>query len=310
MTLCEHGRPLLATFRPISGGAWIGGSELEHVHAYERHMRRRGFTAGSVDAYSSALRAFARWLEPRTLYDAGPEDIDTFLALRRGKSGGELDKRTRYSWVSRLHKFYEWSVIHDLTGWDPTIRVDRPRLHKRFPRPMSESDLAMALECADRMMYVWLMLAGFAGLRCMEIGGMDSDWVLREEGFLRVLGKGDKERMVPIHPALQDALDDWRLPRRGPVFTRPRGGRWPARYVSREGNVFLEGLGINATMHQARHRFGTKFYAACKDLLLTQEVMGHSSSSTTEGYVAVNNAEARAAVLGLPTFQQELAIAD
>lgn len=278
----------------------------DHVRAYVQHMKRRGFTAGTISGRDSALRSFARWLEPRDLFDASSEDIDLFLDSRRARDhDGPISNRTRYGWVSALHKFYQWAVLHDLTGRDPTIRIERPRLHKKFPRPISEGDLAMALASANRQTYAWLMLAAYAGFRCLEIGRMEVDWFLREEQAFRVFGKGDKERFVPAHPKVVDALDQWGLPKRGYVFIRPRGGPYPAAHVSRDGNAYLAGLGIPATMHMCRHRFGTQFYKATRDLRLTQEVMGHSDPVTTAGYVAVANAEARVGILALPTFDDE-----
>lgn len=282
----------------------------EHVAAYGQHMKRRGYTEGTITGRLGALRGFARWLDPRSLLDATSEDIDLFLDGRKGRPGGHIETRTRYGWVSGLHRFYEWAIIHELTDCDPTRRIDRPKLHKLLPRPILEADLAVALECADRMMFAWLMLGAFAGLRCMEVAAFDVDWLLRADGLLRILGKGGKERLVPVHPHLLDALDDWRLPKRGPVFVRPRGGRYPASVVSKEGNYYLTGLGIPATMHMTRHRFGTQFYATTRDIRLTQEVMGHSSIQTTAGYVAYNQAEVRDGILALPTFQREMAGAD
>lgn len=284
---------------------------MEELRAYALHMKRKGFTDGTIVCRSGYLRGFARWLEPRHLLDATPNDIEIFLDGRKAREhDGPIDTRTRYGWISHLHMFYAWAVTNELLAVDPTVKIERPKLHKRLPRPMSEADLSMALECADRMMYVWMMLAAFAGMRCMEIGLMDVDWYIAESAVLLITGKGNKQRMVPCHPSLVDALDQWGLPKRGPVFTRPRGGRWPARDVSREGNLYLAGLNIRATMHQARHRFGTQAYRACRDLRLVQELMGHSDPVTTAGYVAYCDIEARAAIAALPVFQQAPALAD
>lgn len=122
-----------------------------------------------------------------------------------------------------------------------------------------------------------------------------------------MFGKGSKERIVPIHPLVTDTLHDWRIPKRGPVFTRPRGGPWLSRVLSREVGMFFEGLGIDAHFHMCRHRFGTMTYEACKDIRVVQELMGHESPDTTARYAAYSKVEAKRAVLALP-FQQELAL--
>lgn len=278
---------------------------LSAISGYVQYMKRRGFTQGTVTGREGALRAFAAWLHPRVILDASSSDIDLFLDTRKARThNGPISSRTRYGWVSSLHSFYGWAIAHDVTDRDPTRTIDRPKLPRKLPRPISEADLTVALQCADRMMYVWLMLAAYAGLRCMEIGAMDVDWILIDGAIvvLQITGKGNKQRMVPCHPLLVDALDAWGLPKSGPVFTRPRGGRWPAHEVSREGNYFLSGLGIKATMHMCRHRFGTQAYKACRDLRLVQELMGHSTPSVTAGYVAISNLDARNAVLALPAL--------
>lgn len=266
------------------------------------YMRRRGMRERTIELRLRCLRCFEHWAGG-DLFSVTHHDIDRFLDSRVSRTGGRIESKTRYGWLSHLHKFYEWAIVNDLTTVDPTVKIDRPKMRQNYPRPMREADVAKALEHADTQMYAWLMLAAYAGFRCMEIAGMTEDWLLRDEGVLHVVwGKGGKERFVPAHPHVVAALDSYGLPRRGAVFNRPLGGRWPATEVSRQGNTFLAGLGINATMHQARHRFATRFYASCHDLRLTQKVMGHSNPSTTALYTAVSDAEARTAVMGLPTF--------
>src|SRR2546423_14029638 len=105
-----------------------------------------------------------------------------------------------------------------------------------------------------------------------------------------------------MHPLVVDALRAHGVPPFGPVFHHDRSAApFTPRNVSNMLGDYSRDLGINATAHQLRHRFGTKTYAACKDLRVTQELLGHAYSSTTDIYTAFARESARAAVLALPT---------
>lgn len=268
---------------------------------YAVHMRRRGLAHDTIERRESALRSFARWLDPRDLLDVTAEDIEVFLDSRR-VNGRRIVNRTRYHWLSHLHKFYEWAEREGLIERDPTLDIERPKMKRLLPRPISEDDLALAIGKADRQMAAWFALGGYAGLRAGEVARLDVDDVLTHDGALRILaGKGISDRIVPMHDMVRELLEDWGLPKRGRVFTREQGGAWPPKYVSRYAGAFLRELGINATFHQCRHRFGTKTYEICQDIRVVAELMGHRSTDTAAGYVAYSQAGARAAVLALPS---------
>lgn len=262
--------------------ASVGG--LGIVRQYTRSLERRGLAKGTIERRRLVLERFAEWLDPRPLIAATTADVERFLDGRKLGSS-----RTRYGWISHLHTFYEWAISEDLAETDPTGRIDRPKLRQLLPRPISEADLAVAIDSADRMMRAWLYLAAYGGLRCAEISRLDGPDVNDADMTLRVLGKGDKERTVPIHPRVLLALRDHGVPRSGPVFRRPIGSRVPPAMVSREGSLYLANLGITATMHQLRHRFGTRALEATGDLRAVQELLGHASPTTTAIYTKVTS---------------------
>lgn len=262
---------------------------------------RRGVLPSSVAKRDSCLRLFENWLAPQGLTDATPDDVETFLDSRRGRKGGPISDRTRYAWISHLHAFYDWAIRHELADQDPTVRIDRPRTRPNLPRPISEDDLRMAIQMATSpQLRAWLVLMAMAGLRCAEVAGLDREDVIDHELLLHVLGKGNKVRLVPIHPSVLGALRAAGLPRSGPLFTRDDGHRYEPWQVSRIIREHLDGIGIDATAHQLRHRFGTYAYRVSQDIRTVAELMGHSSITTTMGYVAYSRAAARAAVEDLP----------
>lgn len=269
------------------------------IRSYRIDMERRALSPGTIAQVQIRLRAFALWLDPQRLCDATADDVEEFLDSRM-ITGRPISARTRAGWLTSLHCYYRWALRHRAADHDPTIEIVRPRLRRTLPRPVSDDELVRALDSAWPEMRAWLTLAAFAGLRCAEIAGVDRTDVLDDDRLLRVLGKGHKERIVPMHPLVVDALAPFTAQRRGHIFTHPNGGPWTPKRLSRTGAVYLSDIGIDATMHQFRHWFGTNTYARCKDIRVVQELMGHSSPTTTAIYTAFSRADAAAAVHALP----------
>lgn len=264
------------------------------LNNYAADQLRRGLMPSTIDRRRSYLWTFARWLGDTPITAATSGDVEAFLARK------PLQARTRYSWLSHLSSFYRWAIRHGHADHDPTATIERPRLRRLLPRPIDEDSLALALSRADRRMHAWLMLAAYAGLRCAEIAGLDRDGVLVPERLLRVTGKGYKDRIVPLRDDVLASLNRYGLPRSGPVFLHPVS-RKPFRpaEVSREGALFLDSLGVDATMHKLRHRFGTRAYEECQDIRVVQELLGHASPVTTAGYTAYSQQRAARAVHAL-----------
>lgn len=261
---------------------------------YQRHMRRRDLADGTIVRRRQHLQAFAGWLEADILL-ATSADIETFLDAR------DAQGRTRYCWLSDLSQFYGWAVKHEYATANPVAKIDRPKLAPLLPRPIADRDLVFALEQAERSrtMLAWLSLFAFAGLRVGEVAGLETGGVIFSERMLRVLGKGRKERIIPLHPRVEAALQSHGLPRSGAIFTRPRGGRYPAGTVSREVSEFFTDIGVNATAHQLRHWFATQVLRACGNLRTVQVLMGHADVSTTAPYTRFQMDEATVAVRAL-----------
>ena len=112
-------------------------------------------------------------------------------------------------------------------------------------------------------------------------------------------GKGDKERIIPLHPDILEALRVLPMPKTGRIFTRPMGGHYQGSHMSHTIRAYLKDVGINATAHQLRHWFATNVYAAGHDIRVTQDLLGHSNPSTTGAYIAFSHVDAMAAVKSL-----------
>lgn len=261
---------------------------------YRRHLKRRHLAASTVDRYLTDLRAFQRWLEPEPLTHASSGDIERFLDSRNLES-----PRSRYRWLSELHRFYSWAAAYDHVDCDPTVVIVRPRLSRLLPRPVDDEVVRVAMRTAGPQMRAWLALAGYAGLRCVEISNVDRASLGPDA--VRVRGKGGHERVVPLHPLVADSLSGTSLARSGPVFRHENGQPFSAKQVSERGALFHELIGYpGVTLHQYRHNFGTRIYRYSRDLRATQELLGHARIDTTAGYAAIDNEDLQAAVAALP----------
>jgi integrase len=170
--------------------------------------------------------------------------------------------------------------------------VVRPRLRPDLPRPANDTDLALALAVAVGPMRAAIVLASSCGLRCVELARLR--W--RDVGLdsIRVHGKGDRHRVLPISIDVRDALDeldrvdDYVLP------WRESSDISPGRRVSHAVNGFFRELGSDVTAHQLRHWCGTRAYAATGDLRAVQGYLGHASPATTAIYAALDPERLRA----------------
>ena len=224
---------------------------------------------------------------------------------RRPRSTREGNNRTRARRIAALRSFYRYLARrHGLTSTAPALLVG-PRALPRLPRPLSP---AQALDVADgigalaetpmaavRDTALFILLYG-CGLRISEALGLDLRHLPRGQGEpLLIHGKGGRERLVPILPAVFAVLDDWRArhpdPRaEAPLFPGVRGDRLNPAVAQRTMRHYrrLAGLPEHATPHALRHSFATHLMEGGADLRSIQELLGHASLSTTQAYTLVD----------------------
>lgn len=222
------------------------------------------------------------------------------LRFERSEIAGRAPE-TRRSYACHIRAFYRWALQAGVVDEDPSTLLTLPVVPRHLPRPIDEADLAAALAAARPKMAAMLTLAAYAGLRCVEIAALDWTDLRREHdgtAYLHVHGKGGKQRVVEVGQTVLRALHRYGVKRRGPVFLGMDGARISPKSVSSSVNRYLAGRGIDATMHQLRHRYGTVAYQLSRDLRMVQEQLGHASPQTTAGY-ARPSAEAAARMVAL-----------
>lgn len=269
-------------------------SNTELIERYASSCRRRNLSAGSISAWTSRLRQLSASVR-KSFFDLTRQDVERFLDSR-----GDLASETCRFWLTCLNSFYRWAIAEELLEDNPVARIPAPKIKKRSPRPIPDDELARAVAQADPVTRCFLLLGAYQGLRCLEMAGLNRDDVVEEKGILRVVGKGNKERLLPLHPEVLAALRALPMPASGAIFRRRRMlDRYPAYAVSQEINSYLHSIGIASGAHSLRHWFASSMYRSTKDLRLTQELLGHSSPETTAIYAAFDTSKAGPAVRGL-----------
>lgn len=284
------------------GGLVASSSLPRPVARHLTHLRQhRNLRASTVDQRRRALIRLRRYLGHRLL-DATTDELLGFLDR-------PLTPEGRAAELCHLAGFYRWAVQDGLLEVDPTVRIPRPKLPRRRPRPMPDVDVARALAGAPDRVRPWLYLAAYAGLRACEISGLrtsDLCWDAQPAVLLIQAQKGGDQASVPMGKALIEALRDCGLPTSGWLFPRRDGrpGPTPPHLVSRHSNDYLHSIGIAHTLHTLRHWFGTNVYRANgRDLRQTQELLRHRTPATTALYTFVDPGEAVQTVNQLPLFE-------
>lgn len=273
---------------PAMSAGGIDVDLMEYVH-WARSVR--GLSDNTIRVRLDFLQRLHTFIG-QPLRDAEPGHL---LRFERIAIGGRAPE-TRRAYVCHIRAFYRWAHSSRIVTEDPSTLLTLPVVPRHLPRPIEEDDLAVALSAARPKMRAILTLGAFAGLRSIEIARLDWSDLRRETSgaaFIHVRGKGDKERQVEVGQMVIRALQAYGIKRRGPMFLGLDGRQIDAKSVSRSANRHLARHGVEATMHQLRHRYGTIAYQLSHDLRMVQELMGHSSPQTTAGYTR-SSAEAAA----------------
>ena len=276
-------------------------SWLEHERRASRH---------TALAYGRDLAGFLDFLREHlgavpslaALEALGPADFRAYLAAR-ARDGIERSSSARA--LSTLRSFFRFLDRRGLAKNAALAAVRTPKLPKSVPKPLSAEDAGLALErivelaeapwIGRRNLAILTLLYG-GGLRLSEALGLTRAEAPLKPGMLSITGKGRKTRLVPVLPAVSEAVAEYvalcphRLPAKGPLFVGVRGGPLNPRLVQRQMQQLraLLGLPETATPHALRHSFATHLLAGGGDLRSIQELLGHASLSTTQRYTAVD----------------------
>ncbi|MFN2646787.1 MAG: site-specific tyrosine recombinase XerD [Burkholderiales bacterium] len=256
-----------------------------------------GLAQNTIAAYRADLEQLEAFLG-RDPVDAKESELFAFLARKSGRASSAARR------VSSLKRYYQYCLRERLIEADPTLKVDPPKRTPRFPKSLSEEDveallaapeLSSSIGLRDRAMLETLYATG---VRVSELVGLKLHAVNQQAGVVRVLGKGSKERLVPLGEEAvhwierylneaRPALKGTREP--GALFITARGAGMTRQafwhLVRRYGTRAIPGKRLSP--HVLRHAFATHLINHGADLRVVQMLLGHADISTTQIYTHV-----------------------
>jgi len=259
-----------------------------------------GLAANSLAAYRRDLRHLSDWLAPQDLLDAGEDQLQRYFAATFSSSRATTANRR----LSAMRRFYRWALREGLVEADPTRRLATAKAPPRFPRTLTEAQVEALLAAPDTESVLGLRdramleLLYATGLRVSELVGVKMSELSSAEGLVRVTGKGQKERVVPIgeearlwlerysakaRPALLGgrAADALFVTRRGEPMSRQMFWKLVRRYAIQAD------IRAPLSPHGLRHAFATHLLNHGADLRVVQMLLGHADISTTQIYTHV-----------------------
>ena len=264
----------------------------------------RGLSRNTLAAYRRDLTGFARWLAEQrqcVLLAAQREDLLAYLAERVAENA---KPRTTARLLSSLRRFYQQAVRDGDLPEDPSDRIEAPRLGRSLPKALTEDDVEQLINSPDidtplglrdRAM---LELLYATGLRVSELVDLRVPQLNLRQGVVRTLGKGSKERLVPLGEVASDWLESYLRTARGELL---KGRECEQLFVTQRGagmtrqafwylikkHAQQAGVSKPLSPHTLRHSFATHLLNHGADLRVVQMLLGHSDLSTTQIYTHV-----------------------
>jgi integrase/recombinase XerD len=280
------------------------------IDAYLDFLRvERGVASATIAAYRSDLGDFANARGSARDWGRSPDAAVRYLAARarRGRPGERgLAPTSLRRRAAAIRGFYRFAFGEGLIGVDVASRLELPRQPRLLPEPLSVVEVERLLEASgpeppgDLRSRALVELLYAAGLRVSEAIRLDLEDLSVDGGFVRVIGKGDRERLVPVGDIGLEWLGRWlanaRPPllalahvaaaRGGPLFLGDRGRRLARQqaWSAVRAAAARAGLGTRVSPHTLRHSFATHLLEGGADLRVVQELLGHASISTTQLY--------------------------
>ena len=279
---------------------------MDILKDYTNYLRiERAMSQNTVASYCSDISKFLKYLEAaghKADADGGliAEDINEYIA-----SSSNISDRSQARFLSSLRSFFAWLVMEGAISHNPCDRVDMPKLGRYLPDVLSEEEVFKIIDGVDTGSWQGLrdraileVLYG-CGVRVSEAAGLKVSGLYFTEGFIRVIGKGNKERLVPINEAAVEAvkayLDRRPIPASSDAddilflnrFGKPLSRQSMFKMVKTQ--TLLSGVRKDISPHTFRHSFATHLVEHGADLRVVQEMLGHESITTTEIYTHIDS---------------------
>ena len=274
--------------------------EKSILKGYNYYLRmERAMSQNTVASYCSDVEKFLKFYGGR-IEDVSVADVEEYLQSREA-----LSERSQARVLSSLKSFFDWLVMDKVIKDNPCDRVDAPKIGRYLPNVLSEEEVIALIDSVPldtwqgvRDKAILEVLYG-CGLRVSEAVALQISCVFLKEGFIRVIGKGNKERLVPLGEMAVEAINAYLDVRPNPddavssdVLFLNRFGRSLSRvsmFNMIKRQAVATGIRKEISPHTFRHSFATHLLEHGADLRVVQEMLGHESISTTEIYTHIDN---------------------
>lgn len=285
------------------------------LREYNGYLRlQRGLSANTAEAYRRDVEKLTTWLaaEHTPLREVTYPALEQFTAALFELGIAET---TRKRIVSGIKSFFHFLRISDFIAEDPSLLLETPRPGLHLPEVLTLSEIDALIAAidpdsteADRNRAIMETLYG-CGLRVSELTNLEIGRINFAEGFITVLGKGSKERIVPMSPVAADRIQEYLHGSRtevkikpgeeGILFLNRRGHRLTRQMIFTIVRRLAEAAGVTKTIspHTMRHSFATHLLEGGANLLSIQQMLGHESVATTEIYIHLDTSHLREEIL-------------
>lgn len=292
--------------------ATLYNSTEEYIKGFRTYLRlERGMSLNTYNSYSSDVKEFASWLDSEsgpgvTLEKTAGENIRQYLGTRIDPNEGPaIAGRTQARILSSLRSFFGWLQIDGVIAENPCDGIDTPKIGRYLPSVLSIDEVNDIMNSVDQSKWggvrdrAILELLYGCGLRVTEVSDMKISNIYLQEKFVRVVGKGNKERVVPMGDPAAEAVTAYLAVRPEPADAKSedilflnKSGRQLSRisvFNMVKKQAMLAGITKEISPHTFRHSFATHLIEGGADLRVVQEMLGHESILTTEIYTHLDS---------------------
>ena len=277
------------------------------IKEYQMYLKiERGLSKNTIDSYTKDLEKLCLFLKENKI-SISPIIIDADIVKQFiYEVAKKLNPRSQARIISGLRSFFDYLVFEEYRNTNPTDLLETPKIGKKLPDTLSQEDIDALLAAIDlshpqgERNRTILETMYSCGLRVSELITLKISDLFFEEGFIRVLGKGNKERYVPIHKEAERCILIYKKTIR--IHIQPKKGFEDTLFLNRRGKgltrqmifIILKDLALKIDLkkkispHTLRHSFATHLLQNGADLRAIQQMLGHESITTTEIYVHVD----------------------
>ncbi len=277
-----------------------GGSMNDKlINDYKRYLElERNYSPNTIKAYINDVNNFNIFIK-KDLLKVNPNDIRDYI-----KYINNLTARTISHNISSLKSFYNYLLIIELIQINPTHEIERPKLEQKIPTYLSLEEVSSLLDIKIENEFnardkAILELLYSSGIRISELTNIELANIDLDDCIIRIMGKGSKERIIPLGDYAINALEDYinnyryKLNKKNStyVFLNNRGGKLSRQFIFKtiKNYALKKGISKNVSPHTLRHTFATHLLKNGADLRIIQELLGHENLSTTQIYTHLSN---------------------